>query len=1065
MLSAVVFDYLRHIFKDQNRTVVYLCPPDSQVPASDPLTPRNLAGSLLKQLLQRSYSKDLSESLRRIYEVKENEGEPDVGVFCDILKMEITTFDRVYLIIDALDEYPKNLQDWLMNELMGLDPRKLSVMGFSRECEVNRAIEIWCDVCKTRNLNIYLQCKVCENFDVCRSCEGKGKRCEYAHELEQPGKVYFRVETAENDIKRYIRQELRKELEDSSLLHLDTRRYTTPPGTSAFGQMIHNNLELVDRIPDVIANKAHGNFRLAKDYWDSLKLQNNEFAIEVALEKLPDELYEHYKLELERLKTKKHRKYGCIPIKILSLVALANRHLRFAELQHALVMVLEPSATFHRSMVIGRKDMLAMTRQLITVDSDAIASVGFSDPIFRMCFTDYQAAHTEEGVTQAQLAQACLKYLSLQPMSQPRETLWAFAELEKKYPFVAYASQCWGDHVRLASDPDVETMALEFVQNPDNVAACAQAAWLTSVPGNIDCSDHRGASALHLCAWFNLPFMISRIDKECLSADIRESTYQKSPLMYACRRGHVDVVHQLLGLGASVNASSLAGTTPIFEAIVGDHEACVKILLRRGELQINTTNPEQFGRTALMVAVRLGRLGITQELLKVRDIDINAQDVDGHTALSIATAHGYGQIVQTLLEQDGIEVNLTTHAAGYSALAFACSRKSTNDCSMVRSLLDHGADLNLRDNNGGGTVIFSAIKNGFVLAFEVLLEYNADLHAVDDDGRGLLHWSTVEGILHIIRALSERGLQLDCQDRHGSTSLHEASRYGKLEAAKILLDLGADHRIKDHNGFLAIDVAWQYWELEIMNLLASKELDEQTQAIVTANEEQRPIWALAKAGRLSLCKELMAAGKIDFTQLETRTKSNALHFATLFESADGLSSLLENGTISPNDTDQLQRTPLHLAAIKGNFDATRILLNQVGIDPNCKDRWGDTPLSLARYFKRHQVAILLVEAHADMDVPNMSRNQQDLLLTAVGLGKVTIVQALINRGADVLGRNEDGEMAYDIAQTRHDGEMMHTLQSCSDFLRDASYSSKGTKRQRDSSIGNVPPTLRRRTAD
>ena len=85
----------------------------------------------------------------------------------------------------------------------------------------------------------------------------------------------------------------------------------------------------------------------------------------------------------------------------------------------------------------------------------------------------------------------------------------------------------------------------------------------------------------------------------------------------------------------------------MFEAIAGNHTGYVKILLSRGELRSNTTNTEQYGRTALMVAVRLGRLEITQELLIFLDIDINIQDVNGHTALSIATAHGYGQVVQS----------------------------------------------------------------------------------------------------------------------------------------------------------------------------------------------------------------------------------------------------------------------------------------------------------------------------------------------------------------------------------------------------------------------------------
>ena len=151
--------------------------------------------------------------------------------------------------------------------------------------------------------------------------------------------------------------------------------------------MIRKNPKLVDRIPTVIANKTHGNVRFAKDYMQSLKLVDNEYAIGEALENLPDKLYDHYMLELERLKTKRTRRHGYVGVKILSLVALANRQLRFAELQHALVMIREPECTkFHDLIVTSRRDVLAETHQLLTVDTDAIAGLDFSDPVFRMCF-------------------------------------------------------------------------------------------------------------------------------------------------------------------------------------------------------------------------------------------------------------------------------------------------------------------------------------------------------------------------------------------------------------------------------------------------------------------------------------------------------------------------------------------------------------------------------------------------------------------------------------------------------------------------------------------------------
>ena len=84
---------------------------------------------------------------------------------------------------------------------------------------------------------------------------------------------------------------------------------------------------------------------------------------------------------------------------------------------------------------------------------------------------------------------------------------------------------------------------------------------------------------------------------------------------------------------------------------------------------------------------------------------------------------------------------------------------------------------------------------------------------------------------------------------------------------------------------------------------------------------------------------------------------------------------------------------------------------------------------------------------------------------AAKLGKAATVRALIDRGADVLGRNEYGEMVYDIAKTRNDHETIQVLQASYVFLRDASYRGKGTKRRRDGSVSDVPPTLRRHTED
>jgi len=50
--------------------------------------------------------------------------------------------------------------------------------------------------------------------------------------------------------------------------------------------------------------------------------------------------------------------------------------------------------------------------------------------------------------------------------------------------------------------------------------------------------------------------MIPKLIQGGLAVDVREPTYGQTPLMYACRRGHVEVVRQLLDFGAWVNKVS-----------------------------------------------------------------------------------------------------------------------------------------------------------------------------------------------------------------------------------------------------------------------------------------------------------------------------------------------------------------------------------------------------------------------------------------------------------------------------------------------------------------------------
>lgn len=97
--------------------------------------------------------------------------------------------------------------------------------------------------------------------------------------------------------------------------------------------------------------------------------------------------------------------------------------------------------------------------------------------------------------------------------------------------------------------------------------------------------------------------------------------------------------------------------------------------------------------------------------------------------------------------------------------------------------------------------------------------------------------------------------------------------------------------------------------------------------------------------------------------------------------------LLENDA-DINITDTRVSTPLHRAASKGNLQIVRIFLEYIDkLKINQKDIYGNTPLHLSCEEDRQDVAILLVENGADVEIKNRG-NQTPLDLCSPKLAKL-----------------------------------------------------------------------------
>jgi ankyrin repeat protein len=181
---------------------------------------------------------------------------------------------------------------------------------------------------------------------------------------------------------------------------------------------------------------------------------------------------------------------------------------------------------------------------------------------------------------------------------------------------------------------------------------------------------------------------------------------------------------------------------------------------------------------------------------------------------------------------------------------------ATNE-SMLRLLLDNGADINTR-SRGGGTWLHSAALVDYHKA-EMLLRHGADPNARDDDDETPLFAAQQARRADIAELLLKNGADVNAQGNNGWTPLHGAVVGGSYNVAQVLLRHGADTELRDKKGDTPLIVAalmYDVWEHDFVGLLL------QHGAVVngaSGRDGFRPIHCAAYHGYDSLVRRLFEA--------------------------------------------------------------------------------------------------------------------------------------------------------------------------------------------------------------
>ncbi|HWH84616.1 MAG TPA: ankyrin repeat domain-containing protein [Burkholderiaceae bacterium] len=200
----------------------------------------------------------------------------------------------------------------------------------------------------------------------------------------------------------------------------------------------------------------------------------------------------------------------------------------------------------------------------------------------------------------------------------------------------------------------------------------------------------------------------------------------------------------LYGIVLSAVSSAYAGSyEDFFVAIKSDNASLIEGLLQRG-FDPNTRDPK--GQPGLTMAMQERSAKTAKLLLGQRDIDVNALNQAGESALMLAALKGDLAGAQ-LLAQRGASIN----QPGWSPLHYAATGPEPK---LVAWLLERGAAIDAESPNGT-TPLMMAAQYGSDDSVRLLLERGADASRRNQKGLRAVDFAKLSGRQPVVARLEQ----------------------------------------------------------------------------------------------------------------------------------------------------------------------------------------------------------------------------------------------------------------------------------------------------------------------
>ncbi|KAK8054800.1 hypothetical protein PG993_000027 [Apiospora rasikravindrae] len=513
-----------------------------------------------------------------------------------------------------------------------------------------------------------------------------------------------------------------------------------------------------------------------------------------------------------------------------------------------------------------------------------------------------------------------------------------------------------------------------------------------------------------------------------------------APLAISLRFGHGQVVKAVLET-ESPEFTPDVSTILLRQTVSSGDPDVVRLVVDRIMGQVDSALEDEL----LQVATDSSSYRAIEALLKAgSDLSWHTESLPigyGVGPLVSAIGHGYTKCVKHLLDSD---LNVNIPHDGKTALDEAVKSRRLEIAEMV---LATGADPNIMVNKQ--SPLITAIDNGDIQMVNLLLDNGADIDLQVKD-----EWSTGKTALaiaasrenhEVLRALLQRGAQVNCEDPGVWSPLYLAVFHGHLENVKILLEHGAevDARGREYGSPTPLNAA--YSNPEIVTTLLNHNADinyrsyrgtvlyraseggyfETVHALLShetkpdleiefdswemghENDSLTPLSAACKYGHTEVMQALLEAGANARHRSRDGDWLTPLHFCFGFLDQKGpnpqwplLTLILYSSRLDVNEIDIHRRTALHLIGPTTPISFVTALVN-AGASTAALDSRRHTPFAKAVVSGNIEVFHYLASRS-----PRGPRYDISPLRLACAAGNATMVEYLVEAGADVNERDK-----------------------------------------------------------